>query len=152
MKNLDEPSVILVQKWGYKSWEVVYNVPRHEDRWKSKTGRSCLRKAHVEMLSQDLLDQGHDIKAFKPGTRCVLDELSATKAFEEGHHTICWKSKQLDAIEPRMERHFTVYYGHAQYSLEDYAYQKGAPAVWPCLLYTSPSPRDGLLSRMPSSA
>ena len=26
----------------------------------------------------------------------------------------------------------------------------GAPAI--CLLYTSPSPRDGLLSRMPSSA
>ena len=24
--------------------------------------------------------------------------------------------------------------------------------VWYCLLYTSPSPRDGLLSRMPSSA
>ena len=26
------------------------------------------------------------------------------------------------------------------------------PFVSPCLLYTSPSPRDGLLSRMPSSA
>ena len=26
------------------------------------------------------------------------------------------------------------------------------PHVHPCLLYTSPSPRDGLLSRMPSSA
>ena len=26
------------------------------------------------------------------------------------------------------------------------------PGPWPCLLYTSPSPRDGLLSRMPSSA
>ena len=25
-------------------------------------------------------------------------------------------------------------------------------AIIPCLLYTSPSPRDGLLSRMPSSA
>ena len=24
--------------------------------------------------------------------------------------------------------------------------------IWICLLYTSPSPRDGLLSRMPSSA
>ena len=24
--------------------------------------------------------------------------------------------------------------------------------IYPCLLYTSPSPRDGLLSRMPSSA
>ena len=33
-------------------------------------------------------------------------------------------------------------------SLEDSAYQLEAP----CLLYTSPSPRDGLLSRMPSSA
>ena len=27
-----------------------------------------------------------------------------------------------------------------------------APWNYPCLLYTSPSPRDGLLSRMPSSA
>ena len=26
------------------------------------------------------------------------------------------------------------------------------PNPWCCLLYTSPSPRDGLLSRMPSSA
>ena len=25
-------------------------------------------------------------------------------------------------------------------------------SIWTCLLYTSPSPRDGLLSRMPSSA
>ena len=29
--------------------------------------------------------------------------------------------------------------------------EKAAP-VYACLLYTSPSPRDGLLSRMPSSA
>ena len=28
----------------------------------------------------------------------------------------------------------------------------GEAQVYPCLLYTSPSPRDGLLSRMPSSA
>ena len=27
-----------------------------------------------------------------------------------------------------------------------------AVSAWTCLLYTSPSPRDGLLSRMPSSA
>ena len=26
------------------------------------------------------------------------------------------------------------------------------PSIYNCLLYTSPSPRDGLLSRMPSSA
>ena len=28
----------------------------------------------------------------------------------------------------------------------------GINCMWFCLLYTSPSPRDGLLSRMPSSA
>ena len=29
---------------------------------------------------------------------------------------------------------------------------KAGTSAMPCLLYTSPSPRDGLLSRMPSSA
>ena len=29
---------------------------------------------------------------------------------------------------------------------------QGATGIYACLLYTSPSPRDGLLSRMPSSA
>ena len=32
------------------------------------------------------------------------------------------------------------------------ARRKGKDKDQPCLLYTSPSPRDGLLSRMPSSA
>ena len=31
-------------------------------------------------------------------------------------------------------------------------FRKDIPATSTCLLYTSPSPRDGLLSRMPSSA
>jgi len=31
-------------------------------------------------------------------------------------------------------------------------FDKVEPYYWTCLLYTSPSPRDGLLSRMPSSA
>ena len=36
----------------------------------------------------------------------------------------------------------------------DYAFitVKSYDTEWACLLYTSPSPRDGLLSRMPSSA
>ena len=47
--------------------------------------------------------------------------------------------------------------GHEQM---DYALERGINffdtaemySIPPCLLYTSPSPRDGLLSRMPSSA
>ena len=34
----------------------------------------------------------------------------------------------------------------------DQAKGDGKTSLWICLLYTSPSPRDGLLSRMPSSA
>ena len=46
---------------------------------------------------------------------------------------------------------------HTDYSItrspRSYNSQIGVPlSVWACLLYTSPSPRDGLLSRMPSSA
>ena len=38
-------------------------------------------------------------------------------------------------------------------SVEHIALYQGAnPDMGACLLYTSPSPRDGLLSRMPSSA
>ena len=37
------------------------------------------------------------------------------------------------------------------YEVEGIVSTGGNPA-WNCLLYTSPSPRDGLLSRMPSSA
>ena len=37
-------------------------------------------------------------------------------------------------------------------TLSDCLRLAGALAVALCLLYTSPSPRDGLLSRMPSSA
>ena len=34
----------------------------------------------------------------------------------------------------------------------DFNYLPGPDDIYVCLLYTSPSPRDGLLSRMPSSA
>ena len=40
---------------------------------------------------------------------------------------------------------------HPLQGARDASYCK-MPAIAACLLYTSPSPRDGLLSRMPSSA
>ena len=41
-------------------------------------------------------------------------------------------------------------YGHCAHAFESRPGESAVPH--PCLLYTSPSPRDGLLSRMPSSA
>ena len=116
MKNNDQPSVILLRKWGAKSWLVIYNVPRYDERWR---GRECstFRVAHVEMLSREMLDQGYDIRNFKPGTRCVLDSLYEGEIEDKGYQTIAWKSKELDAIEPPMRRHFTVYCGRKMYNL-----------------------------------
>ena len=41
--------------------------------------------------------------------------------------------------------------GPAEDTIYDFAYNEDKD-IYCCLLYTSPSPRDGLLSRMPSSA
>ena len=44
-------------------------------------------------------------------------------------------------------------FGGAPWTVASYMVAgRGTPDQEPCLLYTSPSPRDGLLSRMPSSA
>ena len=55
----------------------------------------------------------------------------------DGLRQIC--STQLDSMQATLRR-------LAEETVVDSALQT------PCLLYTSPSPRDGLLSRMPSSA
>ena len=55
-----------------------------------------------------------------------------------------------------MKKTFDFDFGNGEFVMKD-----GNPVIlsginalklWICLLYTSPSPRDGLLSRMPSSA
>ena len=47
---------------------------------------------------------------------------------------------------------WTVSYLHFKHALEVIAFTPETATPYLCLLYTSPSPRDGLLSRMPSSA
>merc|ERR1711965_1062064 len=130
MKNNDQPSVILLRRWGARSWVVIYNVPRYDERWRGRKG-STFRRAHVEMLSKGMVDQGYDIRNFKPGTRCILDSLYEKEPEEKGYQTIAWKSKQLDEIEPPMSRHFTVYYGLKSYDLADYEYREGNVPIWP---------------------
>ena len=63
------------------------------------------------------------------------------------------------APAPDIRIHAVNAYGHLAYLYEDLTDTKNqfTSTMWfadasDCLLYTSPSPRDGLLSRMPSSA
>ena len=64
----------------------------------------------------------------------------------EGHYTSTWDGK-LISVNPAM---CTVF----GYENEEEMLSEGAStkAFYACLLYTSPSPRDATLSRMPSSA
>ena len=60
-----------------------------------------------------------------------------------------WQTIQDLGWDPNDDIHIEI--GGTSVYMIDGAGTKWAP-VKGCLLYTSPSPRDGLLSRMPSSA
>ena len=61
------------------------------------------------------------------------------------------KSSYLAAIEALDEAALPAI-GYTIGYVRSYAKALGMDGAMACLLYTSPSPRDGLLSRMPSSA
>ena len=73
-------------------------------------------------------------------------------SLDRGHkvYVVClWPDGQFmaeEALEEVAEKRFGLTYG------EDYVMLGFRPGNEACLLYTSPSPRDATLSRMPSSA
>ena len=73
------------------------------------------------------------------------DDLSATAEALLDALLDLWQAEHDDALRDSIAR-----CGEAWWAREQAPF--AAPRVLPCLLYTSPSPRDGLLSRMPSSA
>ena len=84
----------------------------------------------------------------------ISDDLTSTALSCYGN-TVC-KTPNIDAIAAAGTR-FTRAYCQGTYCGPSRAsfmsgYYPHATGVLGCLLYTSPSPRDGLLSRMPSSA
>ena len=73
------------------------------------------------------------------------DPLMVEETIEDWVITKCedWRDYYESNYEARFEEYYRLWRG--QWDPADS--QRGS-----CLLYTSPSPRDGLLSRMPSSA
>ena len=63
-------------------------------------------------------------------------------------------ARQKELINADGELFHTTIFGRESQSVSYIEWVFGVDSVkrWDCLLYTSPSPRDGLLSRMPSSA
>ena len=62
-----------------------------------------------------------------------------------------FRSKLVEFLRERVGTAHDLYSGRLEASQDNYANLLGEMSKF-CLLYTSPSPRDGLLSRMPSSA
>ena len=73
--------------------------------------------------------------------------------------TLSFDGEKLDALEFYLKKENTTVQKRMNEALTE-LYERIIPEAVrefldrkaPCLLYTSPSPRDGLLSRMPSSA
>ena len=58
----------------------------------------------------------------------------------------------LHDLYKQVDQHIMNYVNAAGIDNKDHWVEPHLPDLESCLLYTSPSPRDGLLSRMPSSA
>ena len=103
----------------------------------------------AEMATFRLVRDGrvhkHDVEDYAAGLKemygkslmSVLDEVKNPKRIDD------------KLVEMEFYKKLTVIHGHDG---EFYKYDKADVLKDTCLLYTSPSPRDATLSRMPSSA
>ena len=85
---------------------------------------------------------GHDLDALIP----VLENIKAMKEGPVLLHVVTQKGKGYAPAENSADK----YHGVSKFNVVTGVQSKAKANA--CLLYTSPSPRDGLLSRMPSSA
>ena len=112
---------------------------------------------HRLLIVDDVFDSGRSIRA-------ILEELSikCRRNLPETIRIACpWykPTKNVTSLTPDYYVHETeqwLVFPHELNGLTPEEIQAGKPEmadlIWPCLLYTSPSPRDATLSRMPSSA
>ena len=77
-----------------------------------------------------------EVRATASGSRVATISIATSES---------WMDKNTGQRQEKTEWHRVVFFNRLAEIVEQYL-NKG------CLLYTSPSPRDGLLSRMPSSA
>ena len=83
---------------------------------------------------------GDDVYGEDPTVNLLEKRLASLLGKEEGVFFPSGTQSNLSAVMAHCGRGEEIIVG------------KNYHVYWDCLLYTSPSPRDGLLSRMPSSA
>ena len=111
---------------------------------KKSIGLNLEKEEAKEILRSFIKDADVFIEGFRPGAVSRLG-FSADEAFKINSKLVYVSSSGFGAEGPYSER---PVYDPVIQAISGWA---GAQRT-ACLLYTSPSPRDGLLSRMPSSA
>ena len=87
----------------------------------------------------------------------TIDVANASRAIRDSEIATCAENGVTDIVEVRIGYDGIVFASDIngngfEYTPSDWFLALAAELPVDCLLYTSPSPRDGLLSRMPSSA
>ena len=94
---------------------------------------------------EEIIDEFQNIK--KSAKVLRLNFFDAFKDFAEQKNKTISTDEEASVLRHDLRTPLNGIIGYSEILLEDFEDDVSA-----CLLYTSPSPRDGLLSRMPSSA
>ena len=94
--------------------------------------------ALAEKVNADVMALGHNLDDMAQSILMNLQKGEIERSVRLAPHT----DTPIEGLAPRIVPLRWI----PEQEIHAYAFAKG------CLLYTSPSPRDGLLSRMPSSA
>ena len=130
-------------EYGFRLPSALDNRPLRFDEWESLSGQRIFVSATPGNYENDNSGQTVDLIVRPTG---LLDPTIEIKPAENQVDDL------LDQIHQRIKKKervlVTVLTKRMAEDLSSYLYEQDID----CLLYTSPSPRDGLLSRMPSSA
>ena len=108
----------------------------------------ALDKEGAEKLAANLKDHDWKVSSLeqKPGTQNPYAPFITSTLQQEGIRKLRMSSQQVMRVAQRLYEN-----GYITYMRTD-SVNLSNEAITACLLYTSPSPRDATLSRMPSSA
>ena len=97
-------------------------------------------------------EAGLDVEPLKfAGAQQVMEGMLAGRCDGSSNGTGSANLAIGEIAQPGLFKIFCTNPSNAKFVLDEFIVAKDSP-IKTCLLYTSPSPRDGLLSRMPSSA
>ena len=146
-----------------ESLELLFE-PLDASAARGKGLESCKRRclAHIEVLEAygDNRDEDyvHWFETYRTGFSLNLTPQNVAKPFSNALSQLncSWVFTSATLAVKGSFEHFETQLGIEEANElqvdSPFDYKKNAMLYLPCLLYTSPSPRDGLLSRMPSSA